>query len=161
MSDEKTMLSGGGAVTEDHKELKPNGQQQGYVVLTPEERRKGFVRPVRRTYIHVGLPAPKGTLRDLTPDEAKMYDRHGYTKFEVYPPDGSSVIGRFWTPAQIGKIDQGCGTETKMSQDIAETYARNPGFYGSTFCCGCGVHLPVGKTGEFVWKDDPTQRVGT
>jgi len=33
--------------------MKPNGQQKDYVVLTSEERAKGFVRPVRRTYVHV------------------------------------------------------------------------------------------------------------
>jgi hypothetical protein len=35
-----------------HTELKSNGQQRDYVVLTPEERAKGFVKPVRRTYVH-------------------------------------------------------------------------------------------------------------
>lgn len=49
-------LASGTEVPEDcsHTKLKANGQQQDYVVLTPEERAKGFVRPVRRTYIHVG-----------------------------------------------------------------------------------------------------------
>lgn len=37
----------------DHRELKKNGQQKAYVVLTDEERAKGFVRPVRRTYKHL------------------------------------------------------------------------------------------------------------
>lgn len=46
-------LVGGGAVTPDHRELKPNGQQKDYVVLSEAERAKGFVRPVRRTYTHV------------------------------------------------------------------------------------------------------------
>ena len=35
-----------------HTKLKPNGQQEGYVVLTAEERAKGFVRPVRDSYVH-------------------------------------------------------------------------------------------------------------
>lgn len=49
-------LSGGAPETPDHRELNPaTGQQKGYVVLTPEERSKGFVRPVRTAYIHVGL----------------------------------------------------------------------------------------------------------
>lgn len=53
-------LSDGSPITEDHKEIDPRtGMQKGYVVLTPEERAKGFVRPVRRTYIHVGKP-PEG-----------------------------------------------------------------------------------------------------
>ena len=34
-------------VTPDHRELLPNGQQKGYVVLSEEERKRGFVRPVR------------------------------------------------------------------------------------------------------------------
>jgi hypothetical protein len=35
-----------------HKELRPDGQQKGYIVLTDAERAKGFVQPVRRSYIH-------------------------------------------------------------------------------------------------------------
>lgn len=45
-------LVDGSPVTRDHTELKPNGQQKDYVVLSAEERAKGFVRPVRRTYVH-------------------------------------------------------------------------------------------------------------
>jgi len=36
-----------------HTKLKPNGQQQDYVVLTPEERAKGFIKPLRYSYIHL------------------------------------------------------------------------------------------------------------
>jgi hypothetical protein len=39
--------------TDAHRELKPNGQQKDYVVLSEEERKRGLVRPVRRTYVHV------------------------------------------------------------------------------------------------------------
>lgn len=91
-------LSNGSTVTEDHRELKPDGQQKGYVVLSPAERAKGFVRPVRRTYIH-----------------------------------------------------KACGSPTTMSSAIAETYARDPGFYSATFCVRCRTHFPVG---EFVWIDN-------
>jgi hypothetical protein len=35
-----------------HTKLKTNGQQSDYVVLKPEERAKGFVKPVRRSYKH-------------------------------------------------------------------------------------------------------------
>jgi hypothetical protein len=38
-----------------------------------------------------------------------------------------------------------------MGQAIAETYARNPGFYGATYCVGCNRHRPVGAEGEFDW----------
>lgn len=46
-----------------------------------------------------------------------------------------------------------CGTVTTMSVELAETYARDPYFYGSTYCCGCRMHLPVS---EFRWDDDAT-----
>jgi hypothetical protein len=45
-------LTDGSPVTPDHRDLQPSGQQKGYVVLNEAERAKGFVRPVRRTYVH-------------------------------------------------------------------------------------------------------------
>lgn len=45
-------LTDGSPVTADHREIKPNGQQKDYVVLSEHERAKGFVRPVRQSYIH-------------------------------------------------------------------------------------------------------------
>lgn len=103
----KQQLVSGAPVPNDrsHAELKYNGQQKDYVVLSPGERAKGFVRPLRRSYIHTF-----------------------------------------------------CGGETRMSQEIAETYARDPNFYNGTFCCGCGKHFPLD---QFVWKDAPNERVGS
>lgn len=34
------------------REIRPDGQQACYLVLSDEERAKGFVRPVRQTYRH-------------------------------------------------------------------------------------------------------------
>lgn len=48
----RTTLSDGTQVYPEHRRLKPNGQQEGYVVLAEEERAKGFVRPVRYSYVH-------------------------------------------------------------------------------------------------------------
>jgi hypothetical protein len=45
-------LTDGSPVTDDHRELKENGQQKGYIVLSEEERKRGFVRPVRQKYVH-------------------------------------------------------------------------------------------------------------
>lgn len=55
MSDQpRTTLTDGSPVSADHREIDPKtGQQRGYVVLADEERAKGFVRPVRRTYTHL------------------------------------------------------------------------------------------------------------
>jgi hypothetical protein len=152
-------LVSGAPVPEDrsHTELKDNGQQQDYVVLTPEERAKGFVRPVRRRYTHVGPPGPQHPLRDLTDEEKDRHSDVGYVKFEAYPPGDSAVTGRFWMQSQLDAIDKGCGTMTTMSHAIAETYARDPRFYGRTFCCGCGKHLPVD---EFIWNGT-NERMGS
>jgi hypothetical protein len=79
------------------------GQQKCYLVLSEEERAKGFVRPVRKTYVHVK-----------------------------------------------------CGAATTMGKALAETYARDPKFYGGTFCCNCGTHFRlVDETGtpQFLWDD--------
>jgi hypothetical protein len=49
------VLTDGSRVPEDrsHTELRPDGQQKGYVVLSAEERAKGFVRPYRDAYKHL------------------------------------------------------------------------------------------------------------
>lgn len=135
------------------------GQHEAYWILSAEERAKGFVRPVRRSYKHVGPAGPRYPLRDLTDEERERYRTYSYVKFETYPEE-TGQLGRYWTHVQLGRVGAGCGAVTSMSQDIAETYARDPRYYGSTFCVQCRVHLPVGEGGEFVWIDDGS-RVGT
>lgn len=48
----RTTLVDGSPVTPDHRELRPDGQQKSYVVLSADERAKGYVRPIRRSYVH-------------------------------------------------------------------------------------------------------------
>lgn len=79
-------------------DAEPKGMAEVYLVLSEEERKKGFVRPLRRSYIH---------------------DK--------------------------------CGVVTRMGLALCETYARDPNFYGSTFCVSCQMHLPVG---QFKWSED-------
>jgi hypothetical protein len=64
-------LSGGGEVTSDHRELKDNGQQKGYVVLTEAERAKGFTRPYRDAYRHQKC----GAITTMSRDIAATYAR--------------------------------------------------------------------------------------
>jgi hypothetical protein len=47
-------LTDGSPVPPDrsHTRNRGDGQQVGYIVLTEEERRKGFVKPVRSSYVH-------------------------------------------------------------------------------------------------------------
>lgn len=77
----------------------PREQAEVYLVLSDEERAKGFVRPLRRAYVHA----------------------------------------------------DGCGALTTMGLALCETYARQPTFYGATYCVGCSMHKPVG---EFRWDED-------
>ena len=89
----------------------PAGQAPAYLVLSEEERARGFIRPVRRSYWH-----------------------------------------------------NVCGTVTTMGAALAETYARQPSFYGATYCAACRMHRPVGAAGEFHWDGpDPAAepKVGT
>lgn len=44
-----------------------------------------------------------------------------------------------------------CLTTTRMGQALSETYARDPKFYGATYCVHCRGHFPVA---EFVWVAD-------
>lgn len=55
-------------------------------------------------------------------------------------------------PVRTKYIHKTCGVETVMHIKFAETYARDPKFYGSTFCAGsrCRAHFPVS---EFLWSD--------
>jgi len=90
--------------------INPSGMQETYLVLSEEERAKGFVRPVRRAYKHLK-----------------------------------------------------CGAVTTMGTALAETYARDPKFYGGTYCATCRDHFPVGAEGEFIWDSDGAvgSKVGT
>lgn len=74
----------------------PTVMAEVYLVLSDEERARGFIRSVRQTYVHTV-----------------------------------------------------CGTATTMGLRLAETYARDPKFYGATWCVGCEMHRPVA---EFVWS---------
>lgn len=103
--------SAGGGVTTDPSDPRlthgadaadggPVDQAPVYLVLSPEQRAQGFVRPLRLSYWHTR-----------------------------------------------------CGAVTRMSPVIAETYARQPNFYVSTYCTTCRQHRPVGADGEFHWVD--------
>lgn len=131
-----------------------DGQKADHWVMCPGEIiKQGFKRPVRMSYQHVGIPGPEFPLIDLTEEQRTRYgEAQGYV--------AGSAIGRYWRQSEIDKIDKGCRTVTSMPISIAETYAAEPGFYGSTFCCGCRAYLPVGERGEFVWQGTQN-RVGT
>jgi hypothetical protein len=130
-------------------------QNDVYLVLSPEERAKGFVRPFRDSYVHVGRLFEldeDSVIEKLTPSEAIRFGTDkNYVAFLRYPESKHPVIGRALTQEEVDKVGQyvgGCGSVTRMCAAIAETYARNPKFYGATYCYNCRKHLDVS---EFLW----------
>lgn len=140
---------------------KEEGQNNCYLVLSEEERAKGFVRPVRSSYVHKGRKYVDG-IEML--DEPKTFDPRGKTYVAIVKIKmGESTGGTYITKEELDQYNStggfvgGCGTLTTMGTALSETYARDPHFYGATFCCGCNKHLPVG---EFVWDADG-EKVGS
>lgn len=98
-------LTDGSPVPEDrsHTEINPaTGQQRGYVVLSPEERAKGFVKPVRHSYVHMkcGVETRMGTsLAETYARDPHFYSgtfcvgcrAHFPLKEFTWDPDGESM----------------------------------------------------------------------
>src|SRR5262249_33115985 len=96
---------------------RPDGQHVDHWTMCPTEiMQAGFKRPVRMSYRHVGLPAPRVALRDLTDEERERNAQYGYVKFEPNPdyPEKTSIIGTYWTQDRLDKIAKGCGVVTSM-----------------------------------------------
>lgn len=74
----RTTLTDGRQVYPEHRNKisggPRKGQQQDYVVLAEEERAKGFVRPVRRSYKHLKC----GTVTTMGQTLAETYARDPY-----------------------------------------------------------------------------------
>lgn len=68
-------------------------------------------------------------------------------------PDEERAKG-FVRPVRTSYWHTTCGAVTNMGLALAETYARQPGFYGATYCAHCRMHRPVGPDGEFHWVID-------
>lgn len=94
---DKTTLTDGSPVTPDHRETitegPRKGQQKAYVVLSAEERAKGFVRPVRRSYVH---------------EKCGVVTTMGQALAETYARDPYFYNGTFCC---------GCGTHFPVGED--------------------------------------------
>ena len=96
----KRCSSKGGPLEDGYNEISPaTGQQRDYVVLCPNERAKGFVRPVRKSYVHVGK-VPEG--EKLEYPYRKIYPRGCGTRTtmsdsiaETYARDPKFYSGTF------------------------------------------------------------------
>ncbi len=137
---------------------KESGQNNCYLVLSAEELAKGFIRPVRTKYVHVGKKLHYHSIDRVfdKPEKNELNGKYYAAVLNVMGGEGKIIGGAYVTQEELDawkseKLVGGCGVETKMNLTISETYARDPKFYGATFCVGCQKHLPVG---EFQWSDD-------
>ena len=85
--------------------------------------------------------------KEVTDDYREINPNTGQQKGYVVLTKEETDKG-FVRPHRDCYIHKNCGTLTTMSRSISETYARDPKFYGGTFCCECKKHLPLS---EFVW----------
>lgn len=142
-------------------------QHSKYLVLSTEELSKGFIRPVRDTYVHVGKKIERdiegriiGRLIQIDDQDYPKSDYYtkanGFSGYIMYPKN-HDVIGRYLSKEEVEAIISrkthfgGCGVATKMGRWLSETYASSPSFYGATYCVGCEKHLAVE---EFIWDDN-------
>lgn len=158
MSDEPKMCTTSGEPVDKVRaeQTAAVGQHKSYIVLCESERAKGFVRPYRDRYQHVGrsicaklLPTNDKRLggpRDI----CDMPNEHEGECGATFRTVDQQTHAELWSSHRIG----GCGGVTTMGLALSETYARDPTFYGATFCVQCNVHRPVN---EFNWSRDDTQ----
>jgi hypothetical protein len=152
MADEPKLCTTNGKSVAEVRASQTNetGQHEGYIVLCDEERAKGFVRPYRDSYKHVGRVQEEPAKPENCPSchaGAAVIRTSNIDPLKWLCLDCAHV----WKCAAQGSRVGGCGTVTTMGRALSETYARDPKFYGATFCVACNRHLPVS---EFVWTAD-------
>lgn len=131
----------------------PGPQNKKYLVLSEAELAKGYVRPVRTSYVHTGRlicgkvqsPDEYGLPADAVAYVCSMEKNHE-GDCRIFSPVNKRELRRLETTGFLG----GCDTTTTMHTTLAETYAANPKFYSATYCCQCMMHINVN---EFQWKD--------
>jgi len=78
-------------------------------------------------------------------------DRREDGQFERHP---TTDEGEFVQPVRESyvHVDGDCdGGVTTMGRKLAESFARDPGQYGKTFCASCGDYYSLD---EFTWKGE-------
>jgi hypothetical protein len=106
---------------------------------------------------HVGERDPEIPPTNPTPTNRAVGDGQMAGHWVLSEEDRTKGYVR---PVRVSYRHNVCGVVTMMPLACAQTYAVNPRYYGSTWCCGCRAYLPVGEHGEFVW-DGTAEKVGT
>lgn len=96
-------------------------------------------------------------MSELTTDPSDPRLGHGIDESPVPQQQVYLVLSEaerkkgFVRPYRDRYVHKTCGVETIMGQELSETYARDPKFYGATYCVRCQMHRPVS---EFTWSAD-------
>lgn len=154
-----------GDIVVNHPDLQPDANGVGHIVFSPnqarhlahlllkhaeesedEARRKAAAAiPVDRSNIQLTDGSP------VTLDHREIIQggvRDGQQKGYIVLSDAERAKG-FVRPYRDSYMHKPCRTTTTMGRTIAETYARDPKFYGETFCVHCKHHFPLD---QFVWS---------
>ncbi len=80
------------------------------------------------------------------------YDTTAVPQNEVYLALSQEEFAKgYLKPYRRSYKHKQCGSVTSMPEACAQTYARDPWFYGGTYCCACQMHRPLS---EFTWVPD-------
>lgn len=85
-----------------------------------------------------------GLTTDRNDDCIKLIRPDGMQECYLVLPEEERQGGHI-RPLRLSYQHVVCGGVTSMSKGIAETYAKDPSFYGGTYCVNCGTHFDLRK----------------
>lgn len=85
-----------------------------------------------------------GVTTDRNDDCIKLIRPDGMQECYLVLPEEERTAGHI-RPLRLTYRHVVCGHTTSMGLAIAETYAKNPKFYGGTYCYFCGTHFDLKK----------------
>lgn len=161
--------SGAGQVVVNHPDLQPDENGVGHIVFSPQEARqlatllnakaaeaeRESAEARRRAAAEAPVDRSSVTLTDGSPVTPLHREIDPVTGMQLgYVVLSEAERGKgFVRPYRDSYVHTPCGRVTAIARSIAETYARDPSFYGGTFCVGCRGHFPLA---QFKWDDGTT-----
>jgi hypothetical protein len=164
-----------GEVVVNHPDLKPDENGVGHIVFSPAQARslatllikhasiaEDWTREQQEAERLKNIPPVDRSKRcmtdgsPVTEDHREIDPNTGQQKGYVALCPAERAKG-FVRPVRRSYRHMTCNSVTSMGLALAETYARDPGFYSGTFCCQCQKHFPLD---QFVWEGT-TEKVGS
>lgn len=134
------------------KDLVPNPEEVAKLVEAAEAAIRRDIPEVDRSKRCLTDGSPEPADQSYTEIDSRTGQQKGYVV--LCPTERAKGFIR---PVRQTYRHLACNTTTHMGLALAETYARDPEFYGGTFCCSCRAHFPLD---QFVWEGT-NERVGS